>query len=75
MTEKSRIREKLNADRAGDWAAELPMRRFLAELRPLLVENSACSAWLVGSRARGNAVPESDIDVIIVAPSLRKTAG
>lgn len=71
MTAKSRIREKTYTDRAGDRAAEHPLRRFLAELRPLLVENSACSAWLVGSRARGNAAPESDIDVIIVAPSDR----
>ena len=39
--------------------------RFLAALGPLLREHSARSAWLVGSRARGNAVPESDIDVII----------
>ncbi len=29
------------------------------------------SAWLVGSRARGDAAPESDIDVILVAPSER----
>lgn len=41
--------------------------RFLAVLRPLLRERSARSAWLVGSRARGDAVAESDIDVIIVA--------
>ena len=29
------------------------------------------SAWLVGSRARDTATPESDIDVIIVAPTDR----
>lgn len=44
---------------------------FLAALRPLLAQHSARSAWLVGSRARGNAVPESDIDVIVVASSNR----
>ena len=71
MTEKSGVRETLGADREGDGAGDLSLCRFLAELRPLLAENSACSAWLVGSRARGNAAPESDIDVIIVAPSNR----
>lgn len=45
--------------------------RFLAVLRPLLLEHSAESAWLVGSRARGTAAPESDIDLIIVAPTSR----
>lgn len=48
---------------------DLPLRRFLAVLRPLLRLHQARSAWLVGSRARGTAAPESDIDVIIVAPS------
>ena len=45
--------------------------RFLAALGPLLREHSAHSAWLVGSRARGDAAPDSDIDVILVAPSDR----
>lgn len=40
-------------------------------LKPLLAKHSAHSAWLVGSRARGDAAPESDIDVIIVAPTDR----
>ena len=47
------------------------LRRFLGVLRPLLARNRALSAWIVGSRARGTAAPESDIDVIIVAPSER----
>lgn len=47
------------------------VRRFLAALQPLLARHRARSAWLVGSRARGTAAPESDIDVIIVAPSER----
>lgn len=47
------------------------LNRFLAALRPLLAERQANSAWLVGSRARGTAAPESDIDVIIVAPTDR----
>ena len=47
------------------------LRRFLAVLRPLLQQQSAHSAWLVGSRARDTAAPESDIDVIIVASTDR----
>ena len=47
------------------------LRRFLGVLRPFLAHNRAQSAWIVGSRARGTAAPESDIDVIIVAPSER----
>ena len=45
--------------------------RFLGRLRPLLRKNSARSAWLFGSHALGTAVPESDIDVIVVAPTDR----
>ena len=45
--------------------------RFLAKLRPLLRTNSARSAWLFGSHALGTATPESDIDVIVVAPTDR----
>ena len=44
---------------------------FLAALRPLLAQQAAQAAYLFGSQARGDAVPESDIDVIIVAPSAR----
>ncbi len=47
------------------------MQRFIGALRPLLDEHCARSAWLVGSHARGDAAPESDIDAIIVAPSDR----
>ena len=50
---------------------DLPLERFLGVLRPLLAEHSAHSAWLVGSRARRDAAPESDIDVIVVAPTDR----
>ncbi len=55
----------------GEAPADFPLQRFLSVLRPLLKEHSARSAWLVGSRARGSAAPESDIDIIIVAPSGR----
>lgn len=44
---------------------------FLSALRPLLVERDARAAWIFGSHARGTAAPESDIDVIVVAPSDR----
>lgn len=44
---------------------------FLSALRPLLAEQSARAAWIFGSHARGTAAPESDIDVIVVAPSER----
>lgn len=46
---------------------EAQLDRFLAALRPLLVQNEAQAAWIFGSRARETAVPESDIDVMIVA--------
>ena len=45
--------------------------RFLTKLRPFLRQNSAHSAWLFGSYALGTATPESDIDVIVVAPTDR----
>ena len=45
--------------------------RFLGRLRPLLRKNSARSAWVFGSHALGTAAPESDIDVIVVAPTDR----
>ena len=51
-------------------AAEV-VGRFLTKLRPLLRQNSARSAWLFGSHARGTAAPESDIDVIVVATTNR----
>ncbi|MYD85876.1 MAG: nucleotidyltransferase domain-containing protein [Acidobacteria bacterium] len=44
---------------------------FLASLRPLLDAQGAEAAWVFGSRARGTASAESDIDVIVVAPSDR----
>ncbi len=47
------------------------VERFLTKLRPLLRNNSARSAWLFGSHALGTAAPESDIDVIVVAPTDR----
>ena len=47
------------------------VERFLAKLRPLLRQQSARSAWLFGSHALGTATPESDIDVIVVAPTDR----
>ena len=43
------------------------LEQFLAALRPLLIRNGVRAAWIFGSRARGTAVPESDIDVMIVA--------
>lgn len=47
------------------------VERFLAKLRPLLRQQSVRSAWLIGSHALGTATPESDIDVIVVAPTDR----
>lgn len=48
-----------------------PLARFLEVLRPLLREQGARAAYLIGSRARGRADEHSDIDVIIVAESDR----
>jgi predicted nucleotidyltransferase len=45
--------------------------RFLEALRPLLNAQRARAAYLIGSRARGTADPQSDIDVLIVAESER----
>lgn len=45
--------------------------RFIAALVPLLKEHHAHEAYLFGSRARGTAQAQSDIDVIIVAPTER----
>lgn len=58
------------AGQRRDNASEI-VGRFLTKLRPLLQRNSARSAWLFGSYALGTATPESDIDVIIVAPTDR----
>ncbi len=44
---------------------------FLGALRPLLDVQGARAAWIFGSRARGTASAESDIDVIVVAPTDR----
>lgn len=44
---------------------------FLGELRLLLVARGAHSAWVFGSCARGTAADESNIDVIVVAPTDR----
>ena len=44
---------------------------FLGMLRPLLDAQGAHAAWIFGSRARGTASAESDIDVIVVAPTDR----
>ena len=45
---------------AGSDEADACLDRFLAVLQPLLRTHSARSAWIVGSRARGNAAPESE---------------
>ena len=44
---------------------------FLGALRPLLDAQDAHAAWLFGSHARGAASAESDVDVIVVAPTDR----
>ena len=44
---------------------------FVRTLRPLLDEQGAHAAWVFGSHARGTATDESDIDVIVVAPTRR----
>ena len=44
---------------------------FLGALRPLLDAQGAHAAWIFGSRARGTAAAESDIDLIVVAPTNR----
>lgn len=45
--------------------------RFVGSLRPLLEVQGARAAWIFGSHARGTASAESDIDVIVVAPTER----
>ena len=44
---------------------------FLDTLRPLLDAQGAHGAWIFGSHARGTAAADSDIDVIVAAPSDR----
>ena len=44
---------------------------FLDTLRPRLDAQGARAAWVFGSHARGTASAESDIDVIVVAPTDR----
>ena len=44
---------------------------LLRTLRPLLAAQSAQAAWFFGSQARGTASADSDIDVIVVAPTER----
>ena len=44
---------------------------FLGTLRPLLDSQEAHAAWIFGSHARGTASAESDIDLIVVAPTVR----
>ena len=48
-----------------------PLEPLLEALRPLLHEQGAKAAYLVGSWARGEADAWSDVDVVIVAPSAR----
>ena len=55
----------------GPESTSVVAERFVRKLRPLLQRNSARSAWLFGSYALGTATPESDIDVIVVAPTDR----
>ena len=44
---------------------------FLPALRSLLAAQDAHAAWIFGSYARGTARAESDIDLIVVAPTDR----
>jgi len=72
MTQSSPRQETRDAGQVLDLRSSDPaVQRFIGALRPLLDEHCARSAWLVGSHARGDAAPESDIDAIIVAPSDR----
>ena len=48
-----------------------PLEQFLGALCPLLEAQGVRSAWIFGSHACGTASPESDIDVIVVAPTER----
>ena len=44
---------------------------FMGALRPLLDARGAHAAWIFGSHARGTAGADSDIDLIVVAPTER----
>lgn len=44
---------------------------FIGSLRPLLEAQGAHAAWIFGSHARGTSSADSDIDVIVVAPTER----
>ncbi len=44
---------------------------FLDAFRPHLEAQGAHAAWIFGSHARGTASAESDIDVMVVAPTRR----
>ena len=48
-----------------------PLDGFLGRLRPLLDARGAHAAWIFGSHARGTAGADSDVDVIVVAPTGR----
>jgi predicted nucleotidyltransferase len=48
-----------------------PLEPLLDALRPLLRQQHAKAAYLVGSWARGEADAWSDVDIVIVAPSAR----
>ena len=48
-----------------------PLEAFPRRLRPLLDAHGARAAWIFGSHARGAAAVESDIDVLVVAPTER----
>jgi predicted nucleotidyltransferase len=48
-----------------------PLGPLLEALRPLLRQHGAEAAYIVGSWARGEADSWSDVDVVIVAPSVR----
>ncbi len=52
---------------------EAPIRRssFFRSLRAILAAQDAHAAWIFGSHARGTPVAESDVDVIVVAPTRR----
>jgi predicted nucleotidyltransferase len=51
---------------AVGWAAIDPLATFLEALRPLLREQGAKAAYIVGSWARGEADEWSDVDDAIV---------
>ncbi len=50
---------------------EAQLEEFLEALRPRLTKRQVEAVWVFGSRARGTADPESDIDILIVEPTDR----